>query len=378
MNRTSSRTLLAVASLATASCKAPEGLDRAAVYAEIATNVIAPSYADLRTKTEVLATAATTYCADASNTAAFTALRTALADAHVAYARTNAFELTSSPVVVGLIPVLLDGYPVDEAAIDTLLGSGSGPFDFTMQPASVQGFYAAEYLLESGSDLAADQARFTDVATGARRCQYVLDATARIATLGDRAADAWDPPGETTFGHQFEIVGEPGATYATVGVASTDLTMTIHNLARDLADERIGRPLGILAMGPTTPTPSLVPGRYAHWTKADITASLDSIESFYLGRYGATDGRGMEDVVRARSRVRDQHMKDQLAAARAAVEAIPGSIDAAVAGTQPAPAAPPAELVAAFDALKALQTLIALEIGPTISVFSSAFDSDGD
>lgn len=359
-------------SIALASCNTPTPVDRAAVYGEIATNVIAPSYADLRTKTADLASASTAYCADATNAGSFAALRSALDAAHVAYSRTNAFEVSSSPVVTMLAPTLLDGFPVDTAAIDLLLG-GAGAIDFATQPANVQGFYAAEYLLDSAGDPATDQARFTDPVSGARRCEVLVAVAARIASVADAAADVWDPPSTTTFGAQLATAGHPGSVYPTVGTASTDLCMTIHNLARDLADERIGRPLGILAMGPTAPDATLVPGRHANWTKADLLAGLDSIENFYLGRYGDVDGRGMEDIIVSRAPARDREMKDQLAAARAAIEAIPGAIDDTIASNPGAP-----ELVAAFDALKSLQSLIALGIGPTIAVFSSAFESDGD
>lgn len=360
------------ASIAAASCNTPTPIDRAAVYGEIATNVIAPSYAALRSKAAELSAAAAAYCADPSDVASFTALRSALDAAHAAYSRTNAFEYSSSPVVTMLVPVLLDGFPIDAAGVDALL-AGSTPIDFTMQAANVQGFYAAEYLLDSAGDLASDQARFTDVATGTRRCEVVVSVASRIAFVADAAADVWDPPSDATFGHQLATAGSPGSAYPTVGTASTDLCMTIHNLARDLADERLGRPLALLAMGPTVPDATTVPGRFAHWTKADLLAGLDSIENFYLGRFGDVDGRGMEDIIVSRAPARDREMKDQLAATRAAIEAIPGSIDQTIASNPGSP-----ELVAAFDALKSLQSLIALGIGPTIAVFSSAFESDGD
>ena len=100
------------ASIAAASCNTPTPIDRAAVYGEIATNVIAPSYAALRSKAAELSAAAAAYCADPSDVASFTALRSALDAAHAAYSRTNAFEYSSSPVVTMLVPVLLDGFPV--------------------------------------------------------------------------------------------------------------------------------------------------------------------------------------------------------------------------------------------------------------------------
>lgn len=365
-------TIVVASSLALASCNTPTPIDRAAVYGEIATQVIAPSYAALRSATSAFSASASAYCDDPADAAAFTSLRASLEAAHVAYVRTDGFEYSSSPVLPMLAPTLLDGFPADTAAIDQLL-AGSETLDLTMRAAGVQGFYAAEYLLFSGGDAATDQGHFTDEATGARRCEVLVAVAVRLASVADAAADVWDPPSESSFGYQLATAGSPASVYPTVGTASTDLCMTIHNLARDLADEGIGRPLGILAMGPAVPDPTLVRGRYARWTKADLLAGLDSIENFYLGRFGDVDGRGLEDIIVSRAPARDREMKAQLAAARAAIEAIPGSIDETIA-TNPGST----ELVAAFDALKSLQSLIALGIGPTIAVFSSAFESDGD
>lgn len=372
--------LAVVLALAVLGCKESASIDRGAVYLEIASNVIAPAYADLRTRTAALDTAATAYCADASSVTSFDALRTAYLDAQTAYQRTLAFEITSSPPVVALIPARLETYPLatttgTSTTVEQLLADTSGtPIDFSVQPSAVQGLYAVEYLLYQNGDASTAIGQFTDVTSGARRCGYLTSLTATIATLADTAADAWDPPGPTSFGTQLAHPGA-GSPYPTVGSATTAILQKLYDLGHDLSDVRLGRPLGLVSTGTPTPDPGATPGQLAHSTKADLQAALDGFENLYLGRYGGVDGRGISDIVRTRSEDRDAQLLSAIAAARDAIDAIPGTVETAV--VDPA-SSDYAAVVSAFDALKTLQTLVGSGIGPLLGVSSAAFETDND
>lgn len=353
-------------------------IDRGAVYLEVATNVIAPTYADLRTRTAALDAAADAYCADASNTANFDSLRSAYVAAQTAYQRTLAYELNSSPPVVALIPSRLDAFPVSTTTgattyIDLILADTT-TIDFSLLPASVQGLFSVEYLLFQNTDAAAALAQFTDPTSGARRCTYLTTLTEQIATLADTAADAWDPPGPASFGEQLAHPGA-GSVYPTIGSATTAILQKLYDLSHDLADVRLGRALGLVSTGTPTPNPAAAPGHLADTTKADLLAALDGMENLYLGRYGSVDGRGLSDIVITRSAERDTQLLATIAAARTAIEAIPGTIDAAVVDPS---SADYAAVLMAFDALKTLQTLIGTGIGPLLGVSSSAFETDND
>lgn len=355
-----------------------DSIDRAAVYGEIATAVIAPSYADLRTTTAALDAAATTYCADPTSTTGFDSLRAAYVAAQTAYQRTLAFEFNSSPPKVALIPTYLETYPVSTTTgpttwVDQLL-AGSTTLDFVTLPVTVQGLYTVEYLIYVAPDATASIGTFTDAATGPRRCTYLTTLTARIASLGDSAADAWDPPSATTFGAQ---LATPGATsvYPTVGAVTTAILQRLYDLAHDLADVRLGRALGLVSTGTPTPNPDATPGHLADTTKADLLAALDGFENLYLGRYGAVDGRGLQDIVQTRAASRDTQLLAALADARAAIAAIPGDVDVAVADAN---SADYAAVMTAFDKLKTLQLLVGTGIGPLLGVSSAAFETDND
>ncbi len=370
--------LLLLASPLLGACDEAASIDRRAVYGEIATNVIAPSYADLRADTAALAAAATAFCADTSSASAFEAVRTAYLEAQNAYQHTTALELGSSPPVLALAPVYLHTFPVATTtgattSIDAILADTSA-LDFSAQPASVQGLFAVEYLLHSAADANATRALYQDAGTGPRRCDYLTALTQRIATVADGAADAWDPPGPNSFGNALTNAGSV-PPYATVGAATTAFMQRLYVLAHDLADYRLGRPLGLVASGTPTPNPTAAPGHLANTTKADLLAALDGIENVYLGRFGATDGRGLEDIVRSRSVARDTEFKTALAEARAAIVAIPGDVDVAVADSA---SVEYAAVLHAFDELKTLQTLLGTGIGPLLGVSSAAFETDND
>ena len=65
-------------------------------------------------------------------------------------------------------------------------------------------------------------------------------------------------------------------------------------------------------------------------TLADLLGNATAVENVYLGRYGALDGPGLDELVRAKDSALDDRMKAQLTAAREAIQAIPGPFDQAI------------------------------------------------
>lgn len=375
------RSSLALLGLVLASCGGAAAIDRAAVYSEIGVSVAAPSYVELEARTSALDAAAVAYCADAANTTKLDTLRTALVDAHQAYQRTKVFELATSPVNTAQIPLYLDAFPLTITSGTTTTTitdvlTNTYAIDLPTLPAKLQGFYAVEYAIYEQPVLADAAAQFTNGALGTRRCQYLLALTARIDVLAGQALATWSPSSDTTFDHALSHPGSAGSPYATLRAATTDLVVRLYTLLESLADMRLGAPLGVLSVGATTPDPSAAPGHLGHLTKGDLLAAMDGFEGMYNGTYaGGVDVRGIGDLVHERSAARDQEVKDRIAAARAAIEAIPGSVDQSVVDPQ---SGSYAAVLAAYDALKMLQATIATSVGPLLGISSAAFLLDGD
>jgi putative iron-regulated protein len=101
-------------------------------------------------------------------------------------------------------------------------------------------------------------------------------------------------------------------------------------------------------------------------THADLVANAVAVQNVYLGVYGGDDGPGIDELVAAEDPDLDARMQEELAAAVAAVEAIPQPFDQAIVDTDGR-----AKVQAAIDALqKATDTIVevATALGVTINL----------
>jgi putative iron-regulated protein len=71
---------------------------------------------------------------------------------------------------------------------------------------------------------------------------------------------------------------------------------------------------------------------FSDTTKDDIWGNAKSLEDTYLGKFGAFDSVGLDEVIAARNPDLDMRVKNAMIAALAAIDAIPGSFDTAILG----------------------------------------------
>ena len=88
-------------------------------------------------------------------------------------------------------------------------------------------------------------------------------------------------------------------------------------------------------------------------TYVDLVANARGVENVYLGRYRDLAGPSLSDLVKAKNPDLDTKLRQQLAAARAAVEAIPQPFDHAV--LEPDSSEGRMKVKAAIDALGPLR-----------------------
>jgi predicted lipoprotein len=278
------------------------------------------------------------------------------------------------------LAVAIDQFPVEPVKIEAeLAGTAALTIEYIDTiGADRKGFHALEYLLFGGADDAAVLALFTTDASAARRRELTVALAGNLERKVQELQRAWAPGG----GGYAERVATPGAanpTYATVKAAIDAFVNESVFLAELVADARIGEPLGVATGG--IPQPALEESGPSDNSLADMAASLRGIRAVYTGaRAGAgTDGGGTDGpgtggiggLVAAQSPATDREVRDLIERAIAAVEAIPRPFRAAVVDH-------PAEVQAAYDAVKELKRILATEVLAVLGATLKFNDNDGD
>jgi len=103
---------------------------------------------------------------------------------------------------------------------------------------------------------------------------------------------------------------------------------------------------------------------FSDTTLDDIKGNFAGIENVYVGKWGATDGPGLDGLVGHGHPELAQQMTDRLAAAKAAIDAIPGPFDQAILGADT-----DAGRTKVLAAIRAIQ-----DVGDTVVDIAEALD----
>ncbi|MBA3538632.1 MAG: iron-regulated protein [Deltaproteobacteria bacterium] len=217
------------------------------------------------------------------------------------------------------------------------------------------GYHAIEFLLW-GQDLDPQGAGArppTDYVAGgthanqARRAQYLTLVTEQLVADLQMLVDAWQP--DTANYAAALVAGDPadGLANMLLGMGSLSgaelagerMTTAIDN--RDQEDEH---------------------SCFSDNTHRDLALNALAIENVYFGRYGAIDGAGLDDLVKAIDPELDAKLTAQFAATHDAIAAIPVPFDQAIASE-----AGRTQALAAVQALKA-QTTTIVEVATALGI----------
>jgi putative iron-regulated protein len=330
--------------VALVACGGDDGLDGAEpVVANYAT-IVHASYAESLAKAKDVKTAVDAFVA-APSAATLQAAKTAWLAAREPYGQTESYRFYDGPIdnpedgPEGQI----NAWPLAEAYIDYVEGNANAGIIndtagfpvLTKEMIAAQnekgaedniatGYHAIEFLLW-GQDLSATGpgARpHTDyLTTGGtaanqmRRGQYLKLVAELLVDDLQAVTDAW-APGSANYGADFKSEdGREGVRRMLQGIGSLSgaelagerMTTALDN--RDQEDEH---------------------SCFSDNTHRDLRANAIALQNVYLGKFGATDGPGIDELVRARNPELDTKMTQQLAASIAAIEAIPSPFDAAL------------------------------------------------
>jgi putative iron-regulated protein len=273
------------------------------VLANISANVCTASYQDMYAKTQELLTAVT-------------ALNAAPTDANLATARSKWKAIRTTweqseawlfgPVESNNIDPRIDTWPVDFNALETILKSNDDLNEAYVDGLddALKGFHPIEYLLwgQNGTKTAAQ--------LKPREKDFLLALTQNLVKLSKEVSDTW------TAGYKDQLAnaGNGSAEFSTQQAALVQIADAMAGIAGEVGDAKIKEPFD-------AQNPGLEESPFAKNSVTDFTNNIQGIMAIYQGRF-TSDGKGLEDVVRANNLSLDTEIKSKHAAAVAALQAI--------------------------------------------------------
>ena len=330
--------------------------ERRITAGELTNEVIVPTLDDVVARAGEL-TVTTRALADAPDAAKLDAAQAAWRAARIPWKETDAYRFGPAKYL-GLTAAI--DQPIDPARIDVEIAATTPVTDQYVETlgANKKGFHAIEYLIFRADALASFTAE-------PRRLELLVAFTANLETKARQLRDAW------TGGYAITLAkpGETNMDYPTIKSVIDALTNESVAQSELLADTRIGKPMGTGTGG--VPQPDLEESGPSDNSLPDLAASLRGIRNIYFGSRTGDAGKGIGKLVAAQSPAVDRDVRDALATAIAAVEAIPRPYRDALVAQSP-------EVAAAHDAVKELKTILATEVVGVLGATLKFNDNDGD
>lgn len=270
---------------------------------DIAHNVIYATYVDLSNKADALN-------ADVTNLNSVTSAENLLACQNSWKALRQAWEqgegFLFGPVSTENIDPRVDTWPVDFARLDSVLAS-SATFDadyINGLEESLKGFHPIEYLL-FGKDGNKTETEFT-----AREKEYLMALTANLQSLCNTVKDAWTNGYTNTFTNP----GSNNAIYGSQRAVYEEIIDAMSGICEEVAGGKLKEPFEAV-------DPMLEESPFAKNSINDFTNNIKSVQNMYLGKY-TTDGKGLEDLIKANNLSMDGEIKSKINAAITALSNI--------------------------------------------------------
>jgi hypothetical protein len=330
---------------------------------DVTENVIAPDHAELAMRAAALRDAVDAL-AVLQDQARLDAAQAAWRAARQPWQESLVFRV--GPVMDQLFDSRMDQWPIDRARIESEIAGTAAltPAYVGGLGANKKGFHAIEELLFDAQG--GDAAVLAALSTGAnadRRRTYLLAAADVLAVDAAALDAAWRANGGGFVVNVADIGG--AGPFATVKEATDAVVNEVVFLSEYVADTRLGKPMGKQSGG--IPQLDLIISAPSDGSVDDMLANLHGIERAFAG----TDAGGLGALVERASPSTARRVRNELAAAQAAVAAIPRPFAASVAAQAP-------EVEAAWQATRALRLTLATEVISVLGATLSFNDNDGD
>lgn len=318
---------------------------------------------------------------------ALTAARKGWLDSRAHYVLTEGARFYGGPIDVSPPDheSQLNSWPLDEAYIDYTTNKATNVVDETSglvnQVASMpsitidaldavngkdgdnnisNGYHALEFLLwgQALVDVGPGTRPATDYVIGGarknpdRRGTYLRVASQGVIQHLSAVRDAWAPTAD--YRTKFEANGLASVALALTGMARFS--------KGELAGQRMGAPYASKSRRDQHDC-------FSSQTLVDYLRDAQGVQAMYLGNYGANDGPGFDELVRAADAGLDTRLRAQLQTSVDAISAIPAPFEAAIVGDDSAPGR--VAIQAAMTSLRAQADLFAeaaAALGQTIEV----------
>lgn len=355
--------LAALLALGWTSCEktTPEdqSFDQPALLANLANNLIRPSYEALDARVSAMADAAAAFQAQ-PGAASLAALQDSYREACLAWASCSAFEF--GPAADRLLRTNVNTFPTDADQIEQNIAAGA----YNLGSASnidAKGFPALDYLLYGGADVLA---AYQSSSTGPARMAYLGAVLADLQSLVGEVAGAWAGSYAETF-----IAAEGTDVGSSLGQLVNQLNYDYELLKKP----KLGIPLGKQTLG--TALPENVEAYYSGLSLELMRAQFDAIARLYHGGSTAdVDGYGLYEALEALGAAYNGgqlsvEIETRIESVRDALAAIPGPLSETVA-TNPGPAED------AYNQVQRLLVLFKTDMTSALGVLITYVDNDGD
>ncbi len=352
----------AMACLATACAPSEIPDKRRALLTSWGEDVLLPLYRQFEQRTAALDDAAEALC-QSLDAADLGRVRDAWWAARAPYKQAEVFGFgPSSEEPIRLGPKI-DFWPVRTDAIDALLASDAVIDDALVATlgATQTGMPVIEVLVYAhpeGADwLAADP----------RRCAYLTGLTADLRVHATELREAWDPAAGAYLNHLTEAGRQEGA-FSSLQMALAEMVGRMAFTVEAIRNDKLGRPVGLTSGG--TPQPAKAESQASGRSIEDIRDALRGVATLFFGA-DAPGAVGLDAYLIDRGRPFTSRMTEALAAANAALDAIPGPLTGAIDTA-------PETVIAAIASLGELERLIQVDLANALSVTLGFNGNDGD
>lgn len=359
--------------------ESPSGPDeRRQLLMQVTDGVVVPTYQALFDRAALLSESAQAFC-DTPSVSSLKSVREAWSSARSPLKQGDAFAFGPYADLPLRIGPKLDTWPARVSSIESFVSDGApyGVEEVQSFGARAKGFPAVEYLLW-GDAQGADQpdsiliANLSEGDAGKARCQALIGLSKDLAVQAAALRDAWLPDGGD-FRSEVVDAGQGSLTFGSLRESVTEV-FNRSLFAADIArSEKVGKPAGKQGTGEMgAPMPDLVESRFAHRSKQDLRDTLDGIRAVFQG----TRDKSMHAYsFEAQIRLRDAALADDVLSTLGDAEA---AIDAIELPLQEAVVEEPAQVDAAYQAIKAIYQILGVDVSNLLGLSVMFTDTDAD
>ncbi len=315
--------LLAALALPFSNCKKGDTqlADHSQVLQNLGTDVVLATYAEMDAKSQALLARLTALEA-APSAANLESARQAWREARVPWEQSEGFLY--GPVDQQGIDPAIDSWPVNQPDLDAVLSSSNALTKAYIDglDGTLKGFHTIEYLIFGSSG---DKA-FSDFTP--RQFEYLRACAESLNGAIHQLYTAWNPAGGNYVAN-ITGAGKPGNTvYPSQKAALEEIVNGLVTIADEVANGKINDPF-------SQQNVNLEESRFSANSKADFADNIRSIRNAYTGVFKNASGLGISSIIAAKDADLDAKTRQQIDAAIAAIEAIPGTFTTAIFEAKP-------------------------------------------